>query len=31
MPDVYIASDGDYLSSFLNISIMDVKHNKKFG
>ena len=31
MPDIYISSDGDYQSSFVNISIMDAKHNKKLG
>ena len=31
IPDIYISPDGDYQSSFLNIQIMDAKHNKKLG
>ena len=31
IPDIYIASDGDYQSSFLSIQINDAKHNKKLG
>ena len=28
---IYISPDGDYQSSFLNIQIMDLNHNKKVG
>ena len=31
IPDIYIASDGDYQQSFLSIQISDAKHNKKLG
>ena len=31
IPDIYIASDGDYNSNYLSIQISDAKHNKKLG
>ena len=31
IPDIYIASDGDYQSNQLSVVITDAKHNKKLG
>ena len=31
IPDIYIASDGNYQSNYLSIQISDAKHNKKLG
>ena len=31
IPDIYISPDGNYQTSFVNVQIMDAKHNKKLG
>ena len=31
IPDIYISPDGNYQTIFVNVQIMDAKHNKKLG